>query len=82
MLTWVGCRTQKNTAVMGGLKEEVKNTVDAAMAEIRKQYAPDKRVALFKVETGSRNGQLILKGETNLPRCQNGLSGKASVTGY
>jgi gamma-D-glutamyl-L-lysine dipeptidyl-peptidase len=69
-LTWVGCRTQKNAVVMGGLKEEVKNTVEAAMAETRKQYAPDKRVALFKVETASRSGKLTLKGETNLPEAK------------
>ena len=34
---------------------------------IKKQVAPDKRVALFKVEAVENNGVIVLKGESNLP---------------
>jgi hypothetical protein len=81
-LTWVGCRTPKNTVAMAGLKEEVKAAAEKAIGETRQQFAPDKRVALFKVEPGSRNGTLILKGETNLPEAKKTLLDKISSQGF
>ncbi len=49
--------------------------VKSAVSATAKQYAPDKRVALFKVEasaSGKKQG-LVLKGETNLPEAKKHL---------
>lgn len=73
MLTWAACRAPKNTVAMGRLKEEVKEAAERAIAATRQQFAPDQRVAWFKVAPGSRNGTLILKGETNLPEAKKSL---------
>ncbi len=40
---------------------EVKTVIDS----IKKVYAPDKRVALFKIEPNSAKGELVLKGESD-----------------
>jgi len=66
---------------VGKLKEEVKKTAEKAIVETRQQFAPDKRVALFKVEPGSRSGTLILRGETNLPEAKKSLLDKVSAQG-
>jgi cell wall-associated NlpC family hydrolase len=81
VLAWAGCRAPKNTVAMGKLKEEVKNAAEKAIAETRQQFAPDKRVALFKIEPGSRSGTLILRGETNLPEAKRSLLDKVSAQG-
>ena len=43
------------------------NEADAVVAEMQKEFAPDKRVALFDVTTEQRDGTYVLKGESNLP---------------
>jgi cell wall-associated NlpC family hydrolase len=59
------CRSGKEIAS----REKIKTTV----ATIKKEYAPDKRVAIFKVEPTSKKGAVILKGETNLPDAKSKL---------
>lgn len=43
------------------------NEADVVIAQVRSQYAPDKRVALLDVESVERDGVYVLKGESNLP---------------
>ena len=43
------------------------------IAEVSKEFAPDKRVALFNVEAEENKGKLVLKGESNLPEAVNSL---------
>ena len=43
------------------------NEADAVISEVRKEYAPDKRVALLNVETVEKDGGYVLKGQSNLP---------------
>ncbi len=65
---------------MGGLLEDAKKTVQAAVAEIIQTYAPDKRVAIFAVEPAGRT-RLTLKGETNLPEARTALLDKLTAQG-
>lgn len=43
------------------------NPIEIKLAEIKNEYAPDKRVALFDVTATEKTEKYILKGETNLP---------------
>lgn len=45
----------------------VPQPIKAAITEIQKTYAPDRRVALFDLKSHSRNDTVFLEGETNLP---------------
>ena len=47
-------------------REKIKTTV----AAVKKEFAPDKRVAIFKVEPAGKKGAIILKGETNIPEAK------------
>lgn len=38
-----------------------------AIDSIQKQYAPDKRVALFQIDVTKKGNRTVLKGESNLP---------------
>ncbi|MDX1545205.1 MAG: NlpC/P60 family protein [Christiangramia sp.] len=46
--------------------EEV-NQTDVVIAEVKKEYAPDGRVALFDIESKKQGEAYVLKGESNLP---------------
>ncbi len=46
-------------------KEDV--NIQPYIKEIKNEFAPDKRVALFQVEPKESNGSWVIKGETNLP---------------
>jgi len=56
-------------------EKENKSLIDSQgiIAEVSKEYAPDKRVALFNVEAEENEGKLVLKGESNLPEAINSL---------
>lgn len=43
------------------------NQADVFISEVKSEFAPDARVALFDLETTLNNGNYILKGESNLP---------------
>lgn len=51
------------------VKEEAteENKVEPFIAEVRDQYAPDSRIALFDVEASANAEVYVLKGESNLP---------------
>ena len=44
-----------------------KLTITAVMDDIKQEFAPDKRVALFNIEYSRKGNETILKGESNLP---------------
>ncbi|MBT2160288.1 C40 family peptidase [Zobellia barbeyronii] len=46
------------------------------ITQIRKEYAPDKRTALFDVHTYINTKKYILRGETNMPEAANALEAK------
>ena len=48
-------------------KEENDDSLDLIITEVKEDYAPDKRVALFDVEYKKEDGRYILDGETNMP---------------
>ena len=64
MSALVSCRTTRESA---GLRD-----AKGFVAATQQTYAPDKRVALFKVEVTDlpRKGGVLLKGETNLPEAK------------
>jgi len=43
------------------------------ITEVSKEYAPDKRVAIFNIEAEENKGKLVLKGESNLPEAISSL---------
>lgn len=44
--------------------------VDIIIAEVKEEFAPDKRVATFDIEATAKNGTIILAGETNIPEAK------------
>lgn len=52
------------------------NKMEVHVREIRQEYAPDKRVALFDIEGVEKEGKFILRGESNLPAAVNDLKTK------
>ncbi|MBK5194313.1 MAG: glycoside hydrolase, partial [Flavobacteriaceae bacterium] len=56
-------------------EKENKSLIDSQeiIAEVSREYAPDKRVALFNVKAEENEGKLVLKGESNPPEAVNRL---------
>jgi cell wall-associated NlpC family hydrolase len=56
-------------------EKENKSLIDSQeiITEVFKEYAPDKRVALFNVKAEENGGKLVLKGESNLPEAVSSL---------
>ncbi|MGB5497525.1 MAG: C40 family peptidase [Maribacter sp.] len=50
--------------------------INIKLAEIKAEYAPDKRVALFEVTAIKNTNEYILKGETNLPKAVKALKAR------
>ncbi len=53
------------------IQQKISNTSD--------HFVPDSRVALFDVQAESKNGEWILKGETNLPEAKSALMDSLSA---
>ncbi len=69
LLTLYSCKTEKEEVVS-------ENEADKYIAEVREEYAPDSRIALFDVEA-NENGELyVLKGESNMPEAVSSLKQK------
>ncbi|TVZ26629.1 SH3 domain-containing protein [Gillisia sp. Hel_I_86] len=62
-------------------EEKKDNKAEAYIAEVKQEYAPDKRVALFDVEAMQSNDTYILKGESNLPNAVKALKEKLNSEG-
>lgn len=56
------------STALGG--NENLQTVSRVVDAVGKKYAPDKRIALFDVNTEEHSGVVILKGKTNLPEAK------------
>jgi uncharacterized protein YgiM (DUF1202 family) len=55
------CKSEKSEVA------EATYETDKYIAEVREEYAPDGRVALFDVETRKYENEYVLRGESNLP---------------
>lgn len=58
VLIFSACKTEQSTEP---------NKVDEIISSVRETYAPDKRVALFDIQSEENSSGYILKGKTNLP---------------
>jgi gamma-D-glutamyl-L-lysine dipeptidyl-peptidase len=58
---------------MGTLSAQTQNSMTDIIAQVAKQYAPDKRVAIFAVEADEQG---VLRGKTNLPEAHKVLLDK------
>ena len=47
--------------------------VNSIIKEIKEKFVPDKRVAIFNIETTESGKRLVLNGETNLPKAKSEL---------
>ncbi|WP_339787678.1 C40 family peptidase [uncultured Imperialibacter sp.] len=54
-------------------KEQKGPIADEEIAELRLQFAPDKRVALFQVASRNEGSKIVLTGETNIPEAKAAL---------
>ncbi len=70
LLMLSSCNNEKNTA------SDTPNEAENLIAEVRQEYAPDKRVALFDIEAEENKDTYILKGESNLPEAVENLKEK------
>jgi len=61
------------TACKSGKDLAIARKVNTTITTIKQAYAPDKRVAVFKVEPTRKQGTVLLKGETNLPEAKEKL---------
>ena len=62
-------------------EEKENNKAQAYIEDVKQEYAPDKRVALFDVEATQANDAYILKGESNLPDAVSVLKEKLNAEG-
>ncbi|MEC8831036.1 MAG: SH3 domain-containing protein, partial [Bacteroidota bacterium] len=58
------CKTENSAAI---------NQVDEIITSIQETYAPDKRVALFDVQSEKKSTGYVLRGKTNLPEALDNL---------
>jgi len=56
-------------------------TVKRVIESVGRQYAPDKRTALFDLAVVENSGQIILKGNTNLPEAKRLVLDSLSILG-
>lgn len=49
--------------------------------DVKKEYAPDKRTAVFDVKEVPTNGPVVLSGRTNLPQAKTDLLARAQREG-
>jgi len=60
----IGCKEDSN---------KPKGPIQVALAEIKAEFAPDKRVALFEVSAIKNTDKYVLRGESNLPEAVQAL---------
>lgn len=71
LIAFSGCVTEKASL----------SDPESIISNIKTAYAPDKRVALFDVEAVKLNENLVLKGESNLPKAVSALKDSLSKQG-
>jgi hypothetical protein len=57
----------------GCLEEGISPAVKSTLEAVAQEYAPDGRVAVFKIKPHLENDSLVLSGETNLPEARQAL---------
>jgi len=75
-LKFYNCAIAFGIFFLMGCKEDPnrpEEPINVKLAEIKAEYAPDKRVALFDVTAIKNTDEYILKGETNLPKAVKAL---------
>ncbi|WP_020527492.1 C40 family peptidase [Flexithrix dorotheae] len=70
-IAFSSCKKEDNSA---SISEQI-------ISEIKDEFAPDKRVALFDITSSFENGRFLLSGETNLPEALKKLTGKLEEQG-
>ena len=58
---------------------EENTEADAVIQDIKTEFVPDKRVALFEVESYKKDGKLIVKGDSNLPEAVSKLKAQLAA---
>ncbi len=77
VLLTAACKTSDvNTANTSANQATAVNESEQYIKEVKSEYAPDGRVALFDVESTNNNGTFILEGESNLPEAVSALKHK------
>ena len=71
MASLVSCNDEEKQASTSEVNE-----AELAIAEVKEEFAPDSRVALFDVEAGEEGDVYVLKGESNLPEAVSSLKQK------
>lgn len=51
-------------------KAEDNQEIESLLEEVKDEFAPDKRVALFDIAYEDKDGQWLIKGETNMPEAK------------
>ena len=59
--------------------KRTEDPIQVKLAEIKAEYAPDKRVALFDVRAIKNTDKYILKGESNLPEAVKALKSRLAA---
>lgn len=60
---------------------ESTSMVEEVITEVQQSYRPDKRVAIFDVEAKGKAGEVLLKGQTNIPEAREQLLKELSAIG-
>ena len=60
------------------VEQKQENLLEKEIGEIKKTFAPDKRVALFDIIVDQKGDVIVLKGESNLPDAVTALKEKLS----
>ncbi|WP_037324817.1 C40 family peptidase [Salinimicrobium terrae] len=69
LVSLYSCKTEKE-------ETSAENEVDPYITEVRDEYAPDSRIALFDVEANDEGEVYVLKGESNMPEAVSSLKQK------
>ncbi len=60
------------------LAQEKMNNIQEIIDEVKAQYAPDRRTAVFDITVNSENGKVFIEGKTDLAEAKNDLLKKLS----
>ncbi len=75
LLILSGCKQEE------GNIEESNNEAAKYIAQVRQTYVPDKRVAIFDVESVKKDEKYVLRGESNFPEAVSSLKEKLQQEG-
>lgn len=76
ILLLTACSSQKK-----GQDAAIAKQVEATITEVKSEYTPDKRVAIFSVEARAQQDKLVLAGETDKPAAKQALLQKLDSAG-